>query len=115
MVALGDIDQLEVHGERTYDSSQLLHAHGLDPSPQLLVQFGVVVEAQALAKEPDLFLGLEEVLAFPLDQDPTNHTPEEVDVPPQRLVFWLEADPGREVSVPGAWHRRGSAADIHAR
>ena len=71
MVALGDVDELEVHGERAYDPPQLLHAHSVDPPPEPLVQFGVVVEAQALAKEPDLFLGLEEVLALLLDQDPT--------------------------------------------
>ena len=115
MVALGDIDKLEVHGKRAHDPSELLHAHGVDPSSQPLVQFGVVVEAQALAKEPDLFLGLEEVLALLLDQDPTKDAPEEVDVPPPRLVFWLEADPRREVSLPGTWPRRRSAADIYAR
>ena len=115
MVALGDVHKLKVHGERAHDPSQLLHAHGVDPSPQLFVQCRVVVEAQAFAKEPDLFLGFEEVLALLLDQDPAKHPPEEVDVPPQRLIFWLEADPGRKVSVPGSWHRRRSAADIHAR
>jgi hypothetical protein len=77
--------------------------------------FGVVVEAQALAKESDLLLGLEKFLALLLDQDPTKHASEEVGVPPQRLVFWLEADPGRKVSVPGTWYRRRSPADIHAR
>ena len=115
MVALGDVDELKVHGERAHDPAQLLHAHGVDPPPEPLVEFGVVVEAQALAKEPDLLLGLEKFLALLLDQDPSKHAPEEVDVPPQRLVFRLEADPGRKVSVPGTRHRRRSAADIHAR
>src|SRR5215218_430341 len=115
MVALGDVDQLEIHGERAYDPPQLLHAHGVDPPPEPLVQFGVIVEAQALTKESDLLLGLEEFLALLLDQDPTKHAPKEVDVPPQRLVFWLEADPGRKVSVPSIGYRRRSTADIHAR
>src|ERR671912_741123 len=60
MVALGDVDELEIHGERSYDSPQLLYAHGVDPPPESLVQFGVVVEAQALAKDPDVLLGLED-------------------------------------------------------
>src|SRR5918994_4972301 len=114
MVALGDVDELKIHGERAHNPPQLLHAHGVDPQPESLVLFGVVVEAQALAKEPDLLLGLEKFLALLLDQDPTKHAPEKVDVPPQRLVFWLEADPGRKVSVPGPLYRRRSAADIHA-
>ncbi len=114
-VAISDIDQLELHGERAHDPSQLLHAHDVDPSPQPLFPFGVVFEAQAPANEPDLFLGLEEVLALLLDQDPTKYAPEEVDVPPQRLVFGLEADPRREVSAPRTWHRRRCAADIHGR
>ena len=71
MVALGDVDQLEIHGERAYDPPQLLHAHGVDPPPESLVQFWVVVVAQLLAKEPDLLLGLEKFLALLLDQDPT--------------------------------------------
>jgi hypothetical protein len=115
MVALGDVDELKIHGESAYDPPQLLNAHSVDPPPESLVQFRVVVEAQALAKKPDLLLGLEKFLALLLDQDPTKHAPEEVDVPPQRLVFWFEADPGRKVSVPGTRHRRKSAADIHAR
>src|SRR5215208_5719142 len=115
MVALGGVDELEIHGERAYDSPQLLHAHGVDPPPEPLVQFGVVVEAQTLAENPDLLLGLEKFLALLLDQDQTKHAPEEVDVPPQRLVFRLESDRGRKVSIPGTWYRRRSAADIHAR
>src|SRR3712207_4469553 len=115
MVALGDVDELEIHGERAHNAPQLLQAHGVDSPPESLVQFRVVIKAQALAKEPDLLLGLEEVLAFLLDQDPTEHAPEEVDVPPQRLIFWLEADSGRKVSVPGTRHPRRSVADIHAR
>src|ERR671911_1127792 len=99
MVALGDVDELEIHGERAYDSPQLLYAHGVDPPPESLVQFGVVVEAQALAKDPDVLLGLEKCLSLLLDQDPTKHAPEEVDVPPKRLGFWLAADPRREGSV----------------
>src|ERR671915_848554 len=110
MVALGDVDKLKVHGKRAHDPSQLLHAHGVDPSQQLLVQCRVVVEAQAFAKEPDLFLGPEEVLALLLDQDPAKHPPEEVDVPPQRLVLWLAASPGREVRVPRSYPRPRSAA-----
>jgi hypothetical protein len=47
---------------------------GLDPPPEPLVQFGIVVESQPIAKEPDLFLALEEVLALLLDQDPAATT-----------------------------------------
>src|SRR5918995_6878321 len=115
MVALGDVDELEIHGERAYDSPQLLYAHGVDPPPESLVQFGVVVEAQALAKDPDVLLGLEKFLALLLDQDPTKHAPEEVDVPPQRLVFRPESDTRRKVNVTGTRHPRKTPADIHSR
>src|ERR671920_1450038 len=94
MVALGDVDKLKVHGERAHDPSQLLHAYGVDPSPQLFVQRRVVVEAQAFAKEPDLFLGFEEVLALLLDQDPAKHPPEEVDVLRSGSSFGSKPIPG---------------------
>src|SRR5919112_22679 len=113
MVALGDVDELEVHGESAHDPPQLLRAHAFYLSPEPFVEFWVVIEAQPLAQESYLLLGLEELRALLLDEDPPQHTPQEVDVPSQGLVFRLEADPGRKVSVSGPRYFRRSIAECH--
>jgi hypothetical protein len=81
----------------------------------VLTRIDAAPDGSARRSWPDLLLGLEKVLILLLDQGPAKHAPEEVDVPPQWLVLWLEADPGRRVSVGGTRHRRSSAAVIHAR
>jgi hypothetical protein len=89
VVALGDVHELEVHRERAHYPPELPDAHGVYPPPEPFVELRGVVEAQPLAQEPDLLLGLEEVLTLLLDEDATERPPEEVDVPAQRLVFRL--------------------------
>ena len=81
----------------------------------MLTRIDAAPDGSARRCWPDLFLGLEKVLIHLLDQDPNKHAPEEVDVPPQWLLHWLEADPGWKVSVSGTRRRRRSAAVIHAR
>jgi hypothetical protein len=113
MVTLGDVDQLEVHGKSAHDPPQLLHAHAFYLSPEPLVELWVVIESQPLAEESDLLLGLEELLALLLDEDPPQHPPQEVDVPSQGLVFRIEADPWRKVSVSGPRYFSRSIAECH--
>src|SRR5215217_2396032 len=113
VVSLRDVDELEVHREGPDDPLELLRVHTLDLPPEPLVQRGVVIEAQPLAKEPNLLLSVEETLAFLLDKDLAKHPPEQIYVTPKRLVLGLEADPGRQIRILRLRRRRGLLADIH--
>ncbi|MEJ7843945.1 MAG: hypothetical protein WKF95_19470 [Rubrobacter sp.] len=75
---------------------------------QPLVERGVIVEPQALVQEPDLLLRLEEPPAFLLDQDLPEDPTQQVDVPPERLVFGLEPDPGGRSAYPAL----GASEDV---
>jgi hypothetical protein len=88
----------------------------LDAPFEPRLERGVVVGAKPLAQEPYLLFCAEEVWTLLFEQYPTQDPPQEVDVPPQRLVLRLEADPGRQVGVLGPRRRlHRSSADIHGR
>jgi hypothetical protein len=99
VVALRNVDELEVNREGTHDLLQNLGLQALDPPPEAPVQLGVVLEPQPLAKQPNLFLGVEKLLTFLLYEHSAKNPAEEVDVPPEWLVLGLEADPRREVRI----------------
>jgi hypothetical protein len=101
VVALRYVDELEVHGEGAHDPVQVVRLEAVDQAPQPRVEPGVVVEAQPLAQQAYLLLGVEQAPALLLDQDLPEHPPQQVDVPPQRLVLGRETDPGGKVRVPG--------------
>ncbi|MBA3795117.1 MAG: hypothetical protein H0X19_13435 [Rubrobacter sp.] len=106
---------MEVHREGPHDPLHVVRGEAVYQGAQPLVERGVVVEPQALAQEPYLLLRLEEPPAFLFDQDLPEDPTQQVDVPPQRLVFGLEPDPGREVRVPGPRRLEGCLPDRHVR
>jgi hypothetical protein len=97
MVAFGDVDQLKIYRESAHDSTEILRAHPLYALPQPLVEFGVEIEAEPLAQKPDLLLRTEQALALLFNDYLPQNAPEQVNVPPQGLVFRLEAHPGRQI------------------
>jgi len=60
-------------------------------------------------------LGVEQAPALLLDQDLPKYPPEQVNVPPQRLGYGRETDPGREVRVPSPRRLLSPLTDTHGR
>jgi hypothetical protein len=115
VITLGDVDELKVHRKRPHDPLEFSGTRSLDTLLQPLFQREVVVKAEPLAQDPYLLFGVEESLALLLQKDLSEDPAEEVDVPPERFVFRLEADPGRQVSVLARRRSQRSSADIHGR
>ncbi|MDP8901351.1 MAG: hypothetical protein M3N33_09475 [Actinomycetota bacterium] len=115
MVALRNVDELEVHGERAHDPVKVFLFQAVDQVAEPPLEPGLVVEAQPLAQQPYFFFGVEEAPALLLDQDLPEHPPEQVDVPPQRLVLGRETDPGGEVRVPDPRRLLCPPTDTHSR